>query len=55
MVRNYMAYADNGRDYVEFEFCSEHRANSKANKEDAMKDYKRKHGHGIKIIRTYLM
>lgn len=54
MERQYTAYADTGRDYITFEFYSEHRANSKANKEDANRYYKRMHGHGLKIISTSL-
>lgn len=49
MERQYSAYADNGRDYISFEFYSEHRANSKANFEDAIKYYKRQHGRNMKI------
>lgn len=52
--RWYEASADNGRDYFTFEFKSEHRANSKANKEDANREYKRSHGHGVKILSTQL-
>ena len=52
MERQYTAYADTGRDYITFEFYSNHRANSKQNKEDANRTYKRKHGHDVKIIET---
>jgi len=52
MKRKYEAYADNGRDYFTFEFYSEHRAGSKANIEDAQKEYKKKHGHDVKILDT---
>lgn len=53
MDRQYTAYCDNGHEYFDFEFYSEHRANSKANIEDAKRHYKRKHGNGyIKVIRT---
>ena len=44
MKRTYIAIIDTGRDYVYFVFYSEHRANSKANIEDAKNAYKRKHG-----------
>lgn len=54
-LRHYMANADTGRDYIEFEFTSEHRAGSKANHEDAKNYFRRKHGHGIKILSTYLI
>lgn len=54
-LRHYMAYADTGRDYVSFEFASEHRANSKANIEDAVREYRRKHGHKIKVTGTLLI
>lgn len=47
-----MAYADNGHEFIYFSFCSEHRANSRANKEDAEEEYRRKHGHKVKIIST---
>lgn len=52
--RQYSAYADTGAYYVGFEFYSTHRANSKANFEDAIKHYKKKHGHRarIKVIST---
>ena len=54
MEKQYTASADTGRDYVKFEFWSEHRANSKANFEDAIKHYKKKHGNNsdIKILNT---
>lgn len=52
--RIYSAQADTGRDFVEFQFTSSHRAGSKANFEDAKMEYRRMHGHGVKIIRTYL-
>lgn len=38
MERRYLAVADIGSGYVEFEYYSENRANSKANLEDAKKD-----------------
>ena len=50
--RQYTAHADTGRDYISFEFYSEHRANSKANIEDAKAYYKRKHGHTINVLST---
>lgn len=53
MERRYEAYADNGRDFITFEFYSMHRANSKANIEDAKREYRYKHGHSIKVINTY--
>jgi hypothetical protein len=55
MKRTYIARIDTGRDFVYFVFYSEHRANSKANIEDAKKTYKRKHGHNpYKVTRTTL-
>lgn len=51
-MKRYIAYADNGRDYTEFFFYSDHRANSKANVADAVREYKRKHGHRILILST---
>ena len=54
-IKTYEAYADTGRDYINFTFQSTHRANSKANKIDAEKAYKKKHGHGIYIISTCLV
>ena len=53
MERKYEAYADNGRDFITFDFYSTHRANSKANIEDAKREYRLKHGHSIKVINTY--
>lgn len=57
-MRHYVAYADNGRDFIHFEFSSEYRANSRANKEDAQKTYRLAHGYKsntyIRIIHTYL-
>lgn len=53
--RHYMAWVDTGRDYIEFEFTSTHRAGSKANFEDAKRQYKRRHGHNVTIQQTYLM
>ena len=44
MKRQYTAHADTGRDYIYFQFYSEHRAGSKANKEDARREYKKRHG-----------
>ena len=52
MERKYEAYADNGHDYFTFEFYSKHRANSKANIEDAKREYRHKHGRSIKVINT---
>lgn len=52
-MRLYTAEADTGRDYITFTFFSNHRAGSKANFADAVREYRRKHGHGVQIIRTY--
>lgn len=54
MKRQYTAYADNGRDYVTFEFESTHRANSKCNLLDARIQYKKKHGYrnNIHVYKT---
>ena len=52
MERQYTAYADTGRDFIEFQFYSEHRANSKDNFKDANEYYKKKHGYRVKIIST---
>lgn len=52
MKRQYTALADTGRDYISFEFYSEHRANSKANIEDAQNYYKRNHGHKVNVMET---
>lgn len=40
--RRYIAYADTGRDFIEFEFYSFYRANSKKNIDDAKKRAYRK-------------
>ena len=54
-MRNYLARCDDGHDYFEFEFCSDHRANSKANLEDAKNYYRRHHGkRKFTIIETRL-
>lgn len=52
--REYLAYADNGRDYIEFTFYSTHRANSKDNKSDAESHYRRRHGKSVRILSTRL-
>ena len=51
-MREYLATADNGHDYIYFFFCSDYRAGSKANKQDAITAYKKAHGRmrPIKII-----
>lgn len=56
-LRNYIAWADTGRDFIDFEFSSEHRSGSKANFQDAKDTYKRKHGYreNIKILNTSLL
>lgn len=41
----YRANCDNGRDYFSFLFYSEHRANSAANKKDAVRAWKLAHGY----------
>ena len=57
-LRTYIAFWDDGHDRGEFEFCSEHRANSKANLEDAQNYYRRKYGYArskqIEIMSTAL-
>ena len=45
MKHYYLAIYDDGRGYGEFEFDSEHRANSKANLEDAKKKSISKYGY----------
>lgn len=50
--RKYIAYGDTGRDYIEWVFYSTRRANSKANKEDAARTYKKQHGYSPKVMRT---
>lgn len=52
--RRYIAYADTGRDFIEFEFYSFYRANSKKNIDDAKNEYRKKHGHAVKILQTTL-
>ena len=55
--RRYTACYDDGHDYGSFTFWSEHRAGSKANKEDAMKQFIRTYGYArstwITITQTY--
>lgn len=55
--RKYLAIWDDGHDYGEFEFYSFHRANSKANIEDALKTYRIRYSkyHDIKITNTCLI
>ena len=50
-MRRYMAFADTGRDFIEFVFNSEHRANSKGNYEDAIRAYRRMYGYYNKNIK----
>ena len=50
--RQYTAQADTGRDYIECQFWSEHRAGSRANFDDARAEYRRRHGHAPRILRT---
>ena len=56
--RKYTAYWDDGHDRGEFEFYSDHRANSKANLDDAQREYRSRHGYArfkqIEIMRTVL-
>ena len=44
MKRRYQATIDNGRDYVTFNFYSEHRANSRANVNDCKREYLKRKG-----------
>lgn len=43
--RTYTAALDNGFHYNDFEYQSEHRAGSKANFDDMMRQYRRKYGN----------
>ena len=53
MERKYLCRADDGHDFFEFEFYSKHRANSKANHEDARNEYRSQHGRrSFKILDT---
>ena len=58
-MRKYRAFYDNGHDTGEFEFCSNHRAGSKANLKDAYRQYHQKYGYSkhntIKITDIYLI
>ena len=51
-MREYIASAYDGHDYIFFFFCSNHRAGSKANNQDALTAYKKAHGRNrsIKIV-----
>ena len=42
--RHYIAFCDNGHDYFEIEFTSYHRANSRANLEDAKRQIATRYG-----------
>lgn len=54
MERKYLCRADDGHDFFEFEFYSKHRANSKANYEDAKKKYRKCYGkRNFKILDTF--
>lgn len=58
MTKTYIAFYDDGHDWGEFEFESEHRAKSVANLADAEERAKKKFGykraHCIRIYRTQL-
>lgn len=47
MRREYLAMCDNGHDYLEFRFYSEHRRNSKANLQDAKDALRRQYGNAV--------
>ena len=57
-MKNYIAFYDDGHDFGEFPFTSEHRANSKANIEDAKKAAEKRYGYKrakvLTIINTQL-
>lgn len=57
-MRKYIGFWDDGHDRGEIEFYSDHRANSKANLEDARREYRLKHGYArsrqIEIKETVL-
>ena len=57
--RLYRASWDDGHDYGEFEFYSTHRAGSKANLEDAYREYRLSYGRSrrssIEITSVYLV
>jgi len=43
-MKNYIALYDDGHDYGEFEYVSDHRNGSKANMKDAKEEFRRKFG-----------
>lgn len=45
MMRKYRAIYDDGHDFGEFEYCSNHRQGSKQNKADAEKEFIKKYGY----------
>ena len=49
----YMACYYSDDTYNEFEFISEHRANSKLNIKDAEDTFKKKTGRKVKVFKTY--
>lgn len=57
--RKYRLIYDDGHDYGEIEYWSEHRNNSKANLEDAKKELARRYGwhraNQLTITQTYLV
>lgn len=56
-IRTYIAHCDDGHDFFDCEFESEHRANSKANYEDAKRKINKSHGRNSRsyiILKTYI-
>ena len=58
MTKTYIAFYDDGHDFGEFEFESNHRAKSAANLADAEEKAKKKYGYkrarAIRILQTQL-
>lgn len=54
MERRYVAIYDTGHDWGTFKFYSTHRAESKANYEDARRESYKTYGHSKNIVQTYL-
>lgn len=52
MIRHYIAIVDTGHDYLQIEYTSEYRNNSKNNLQDCKNTMKRKWNKVYKIIQT---
>ena len=51
--RHYTAFCDDGYNYFEFDFNSQYKAKSKANKNEALATYRQKYGYSRKFEILY--